>query len=296
MKLREKGVLPESDIYIHNASLICKDYFYQLLCTGHYYCTLGYAVRPNTLGSFLLCYIIKGTLCASNPNGEKMTLTEGSLGIINCHDRPSYWAVENLEFYWIHFDSHNINELYQNMEMHSVNVHDRARAEKLFSSVVDTFAQGRQPREAVINKTITDILTLFFEDEPEGTADARKFDAVINYINNNIDKKISNETLSEMVNMSEFHFIRSFKKETGLSPHEYILKSRVNTAAFLLKATTLSLSEITYKCGYANEAAFSNSFKSYTGITPRRYRQSALESFHKRSRIANIDLLEKENQ
>ncbi len=296
MKLREKGVLPESDIYIHNASLICKDYFYQLLCTGHYYCTLGYAVRPNTLGSYLLCYIVKGSLATSNPNGEKMTLTEGSLGIINCYDSPSYWAVENLEFYWIHFDSHNINELYQNMESHSASVHDRARAERLFSSVVDTFERGGQPREAIINKTITDILTLFFEEESEDATDARKFDTVINYMNNNIDRKISNSELAEMVNMSEFHFIRTFKNETGLSPHEYILKLRVNTAAFLLKATSLSLSEITYKCGYANEAAFSNGFKSYTGITPRRYRQSALESSHKRSRIANIDLVDKEEK
>ncbi len=293
MKLKERGVLPQSDIYIHNPSLICKDYFYQLLCTGHYYCTLGYGVRPNTLDSYLLCYVVKGTLCASLVNGEKLTLTEGSLGIMNCYERPSYWAVENVEFYWIHFDSHNIRELYSNMERHSVRLQDRSQAESLFSSLLSVFEKGRQPRDAAVNKTITDILTLFFYDESSAES-SPKFEEVINYIYNNIDRRISNASLALMVNMSEFHFIRSFKRETGLSPHEFLLKARANTAAFLLKATSLSLSEITYKCGYANEAAFSNSFRSIMGTTPLKYRIEATQSASKRSRIANIDLLEKE--
>ena len=296
MKLKEKGVLPESDIYIHNSSLIMTDYFYKLLCIGHYYCTLGYAVRPNTLDSYLLCYVVKGVLCTSNPSGEKMTLTEGQLGIINCYDRPSYWAGENVEFYWIHFDSHGISGLYSSMEKHSISVHDIATTEALFSSLFSVFANGGQPRDATINKTITDILTIFFEDDSSSTANTQKFEEVINYINNNIERKISNLELAEMVNMSEFHFIRSFKREMGLSPHEFILKSRVNTASFLLKATSLTLTEITYKCGYANEAAFSNSFKTFTGTTPLKYRQKATLSSSKRSRIANVELLDKEDE
>lgn len=293
MKLKEKGVLSESDIYLHNTSLICTDYFYQLLCIGHYFCNIGYAVRPNTLDSYLLCYIVKGVLCASNPNGEKLSLSKGQLGIINCYDRPSYWAAENLEFYWIHFDSHGINELYSSMDKHFINVRDRTLTENLFNSLFSVFAKGGQPREATINKTITDILTLFFEDESVSTTNTQKFEDIINYINNNIDQKISNATLAKMVNMSEFHFIRSFKKEMGMSPHEFILKSRVNTASFLLKATSLTLSDITYKCGYANEAAFSNSFKAFTGTTPHKFRQDAINSSSKRSRIANLELLEK---
>ena len=94
-----------------------------------------------------------------------------------------------------------------------------------------------------------------------------------------------------MANMSPYHFIRSFKNEVGFTPHEFILRSRVNTAIFLLRATSLSLSEITYKCGFANEAAFSNCFKSLTGTTPLKCRQEASGRIESRKKLASVELI-----
>lgn len=67
MKLNERGVLPQSSIYIYNSSLIKRNYFYQMLCIGHYWCNHSYSVKPNTLDSYLLLYVILGELLSSTP-------------------------------------------------------------------------------------------------------------------------------------------------------------------------------------------------------------------------------------
>lgn len=67
MKLNERGVLPQSSIYIYNSSLIKRNYFYQMLCIGHYWCNHSYSVKPNTLDSYLLLYVILGELLSFTP-------------------------------------------------------------------------------------------------------------------------------------------------------------------------------------------------------------------------------------
>ena len=164
---------------------------------------------------------------------------------------------------------------------------------RCFSKLIDPFRADGQPSEATANKYITNILTEFFDydsEDQEGLPE-RKFDHICNFINNNLNRKISNEELARMANMSLYHFIRSFKSEVGFTPHEFILRSRVNTAIFLLRATSLSLSEITYKCGFANEAAFSNCFKSLTGTTPLKCRQEASGKVESRRKLASVELI-----
>ena len=99
-----------------------------------------------------------------------------------------------------------------------------------------------------------------------------------------------------MVNMSPFHFIRTFKKEIGFTPHEFIQRSRINSARFFLQATNMSLTDITYRCGFANEAAFSNSFKAFTGMTPLQCRHEALGKLSPRRKLASMNLIKNEEE
>jgi len=70
------------------------------------------------------------------------------------------------------------------------------------------------------------------------------------------------------------HFRKLFKKETGLSPVQYSLKSRLQKAAQMLVTTPLPVKEVAQQSGFNDIYYFSKLFKKYQGFSPRTYRKN----------------------
>lgn len=95
----------------------------------------------------------------------------------------------------------------------------------------------------------------------------------IDYLNDHYNQKLSNAELLEIANLSPYYFIRLFKKETGKTPHEYLLNIKIEKAKELLAYTGYSITEICFLCGFTEHSHFSKVFKKTTGITPLSYRK-----------------------
>lgn len=80
------------------------------------------------------------------------------------------------------------------------------------------------------------------------------------------------EELADVAGLSLYHFIRSFKQETGFTPHDYLIDTRLNTAKYLLKNTSLPIKDICFHCSFSSESVFCNAFKRELGLTPTKYR------------------------
>jgi len=100
-----------------------------------------------------------------------------------------------------------------------------------------------------------------------------RFAAVIQYIQDHIDQKISIDELSRKAYMSRPNFFRSFKREFGLTPVEYILKERIKRAKELLNNPSISVSAACYQSGFNSINYFIKTFKELEGDTPARYRR-----------------------
>jgi len=280
MKLKEKGVLPESDVYFYSGDLHSYEYFYHLICAGHYFCNGLYQVRRNSLDSFLLMYIISGSgyVVINNKHYE---IQEGQMALLNCYEHPSYGTETGYEMVWCHFDGLNIKALYKDLRKPIISVADRKGIRRSFTKILEPFTKNSQPTDAIVNKYLTYLLTEFFHSDSDQMEEGyeKKFQCIYNYINQNLDKneEISVEKLAAKSNLSKYYFIRTFKEETGYTPHDYIIRTRVNAAIFFLRATNLTLTEITYKCGFSSESAFNNTFKLLTGLTPLVYRKTSLK-------------------
>ncbi|HIT08274.1 MAG TPA: helix-turn-helix transcriptional regulator [Candidatus Merdivicinus faecavium] len=79
--------------------------------------------------------------------------------------------------------------------------------------------------------------------------------------------------LSALAGYSEPYFIRRFRAETGVSPHQYLIGRRMKEALRLLWSG-LPVSEVARRCGYAELKAFSRSFRRWYGLSPSQYRES----------------------
>lgn len=94
----------------------------------------------------------------------------------------------------------------------------------------------------------------------------------IQYIETNITHRLSVEDVANHVNMGYEKFRKLFTKQYRISPGNYILNRRVNTAQKMLSSGKLSIKEIAMELGYPDSYSFSKQFKKLTGHTPTQFR------------------------
>lgn len=99
-----------------------------------------------------------------------------------------------------------------------------------------------------------------------------KFNTVINYINDYLDQDLSLQKLSKQAGLSANHFTRLFKNSTGMTPHKYVEKCRIDKAKQLLIKSNLPLAEISQKVGFYDQSRFTTTFRKSLGVTPKKYR------------------------
>jgi len=81
--------------------------------------------------------------------------------------------------------------------------------------------------------------------------------------------------LARIAHVSEAHFIREFRATFAETPHRYLQRRRVERAAFLLRATDRSVTEICLDVGFASLGTFSRTFRAILGESPTAYRRRA---------------------
>ena len=109
-------------------------------------------------------------------------------------------------------------------------------------------------------------------DRPRGKLAQKELQQTLDYINSNLDTKITLFKLANLIHLSPYHFSRLFKQSTGITLHQYIIKCRVERAKILLTKTNLPLAEIALKIGATNQSNFTAFFRDRVGITPKAYR------------------------
>jgi AraC-like DNA-binding protein len=93
------------------------------------------------------------------------------------------------------------------------------------------------------------------------------------YIDQNICKPITLANLATTAGLSRMYFSRQFQAATGLSPHEYVLRKRIERAQQRLTATAEPLVNIGLSVGFQTQAHFTTVFKKFVGDTPLRWRR-----------------------
>ncbi|MFH7243187.1 MAG: helix-turn-helix domain-containing protein [Spirulina sp.] len=102
----------------------------------------------------------------------------------------------------------------------------------------------------------------------KGKLSPKKLKLVTDYINDNLARELSLKELAVITQLSQHHFCRTFKRSTGLSPHQYVIRQRVERAKRLLKQGSMPLADIAISCGFNHQSHLHRHFKRLTGVTP----------------------------
>jgi AraC family transcriptional regulator len=98
---------------------------------------------------------------------------------------------------------------------------------------------------------------------------------LLRHIVANLDQQYSLIDLARMVNLSPYHFLRTFRAITGVTPHQWLLRARLREAAGRLAGTSEPVTSIALNAGFEDLSNFIRTFRAEFGLPPQRYRAAA---------------------
>jgi AraC family transcriptional regulator len=94
------------------------------------------------------------------------------------------------------------------------------------------------------------------------------------WIDANSHEPIDLDSVAGAAGLSSFHFLRIFTRVLGVTPHQYLLRSRLRHAARLLAETNISVTDIAFEVGFGDLSNFVRTFHRAAGVSPRGFRRA----------------------
>lgn len=114
----------------------------------------------------------------------------------------------------------------------------------------------------------------------------KQINIVLSYIDNNIERPLTLDSLAAIAGFSKYHFHRIFKKLTGETVNGYVNRLRLEKSAnIIVKNPTIKITELSTMLGYSSVSCFSRSFKKHFGHSPYQWKNIKHENL---ARIAKF--------
>jgi AraC-like DNA-binding protein len=113
------------------------------------------------------------------------------------------------------------------------------------------------------------------EPAPAKARDRRRAVETALWIDANSHQEIALERAAGEAGISPFHFLRLFASVLGVTPHQYLVRSRLRHAARLLADDDRPITEIAYDVGFGDLSNFVRTFHRAAGVSPRRFREAS---------------------
>lgn len=279
MKCNETGVLKKSEVYFSSPLQTAKTIYFYPISAGHFFCVDGYHLVRKNYNSLLITHILDGTFTYIK-DGKHITARKGDTVILDCYKPHEYYTNDSFESIWIHLAGANSFELFEEIESSNGNLvksKDIQHIRKLLFRIFDGMKGDNPTTELSVSldiyKIFTELLNPLSAKSKGENSYEDSIQSVKEYIAENLNENLTVSRLAEIVNMSSSHFSRVFKQQTGFSPYDYILISRLNRAKYLLQVTDMTVSSIAYEIGFNSESNFIYFFTENEGISPGKFRR-----------------------
>lgn len=243
------------------------------------------------LSDYELIVMTEGTLYISY-NNENFTLRRGEYlllppGAMRQGFQPAYCA-----FYWLHFTTHTTDvpvfltpsgvlpptEAYFTIPQ-TGSIPKLEKIVILMKQLQD-IVKNNYPAIALSSMS-TSILTELFGQlasllpaEELSTEQKQIYFDIIDYIKTNISRNIKISEIAAVFGYNEKYISHRFAQICGIPLKQYILKTKMDTASFMLTDTNKSISEIAREIGFSDSHNFSRAYKKLTGFSPSEYRDT----------------------
>ncbi len=194
----------------------------------------------------------------------------GTVIIYRPEERQEYSIYLNSDYYWIHFSGTEVENLLEELKLNGTvfNTGDFLGFKEIFEKMIKDNSVSDMASSSLLSSHLITLLSL--TSRKLHTSD-NSIHKVIEKMQTDFTNRLTNEEYAKICGISTYHFIRKFKKETGLTPLQYKTKIIVEKATDLLSTTNLNVSEIARMLGFEDSLYFSRVFKKETGVSPKKY-------------------------
>lgn len=224
-------------------------------------------IRPCGRLDYQLILPINGSILI-----DRKKVTPGSI-IIYCPLSPqnyTYWAGDGSEYYWIHFSGCDVDKICKDLSLSNgiIMLGDgRQDTERLVRMIIKAFSDRYKYADEYASGLLRAILAII-ASPPVFSSPFTKAIKLLSDPSCNL----SVSELAKMYDMSEGHFIRSFKCYAGTSPGIFKTTKRIEIACEMLASTKITIEQVARAAGYTDPLYFSRVFKNHLGTSPKEYR------------------------
>lgn len=277
------GDLVNSSRVIYTPSGFAKSSLLHIQEIGTLQATSRHASRRENLESYLFFLVQSGSGLLFY-DGEEYPLKAGDCVFIDCKKPYYHMTSEDLwKLTWVHFNGPTLPEIYNkyierggNPSFHPDNLLSYL---EICANLQETATKDSYVRDMEINGDLSKLLILLMADawNPEEVRTSyKKYDlnAIRKYLDDNHQKKISLDELSEKFFINKYYLTRIFKEQFGMSINDYLLSVRITQAKSLLRFSDKTAEEIGLETGIGPGYYFSRVFRSVEGVGPSEYRRN----------------------
>jgi AraC family transcriptional regulator len=146
---------------------------------------------------------------------------------------------------------------------------------RMWEEAVDGNPFGRVFADQAMNSLITLLCGRAARSQtrpPRRTAlEGHRLGRVLDFVRDNLASDFGLADMASVAHMSEFHFSRQFKSVVGLSPHQYVIRKRVERAKDLIRENKLSLTQVALAVGFCDQSHLVRHFNRLVGVSPSRF-------------------------
>lgn len=262
--------------------LFCPDRLYHpffISMCGYSYCDGGYKINRRCSDVTVFEYIMEGTGVVQT-NQTIFYPSKGDVYLLHIGDSHLYYSDVNNPWtkVWFNVRGDLVDSLILEYGLRQINHVPGCDLYSLFAEMVEITRSDAKNQEifdrcALQFHSIVQKISAHVHANQKNLCD----EALIlqEYIQKNLDRIVSIEELCRTIHRSPAQVNKIFKSAFSVTPYEYLLDRKIETAKLLLKSTNMKIKDISKRLGFADEHYFSNYFKQRIGVSPRQFRAAS---------------------